>query len=75
MVRQNDSDQWLAATGLSMPLGFIASPLHRLVRFLLLPTLTPNPALIEMIDAVYDARHSRLVTMGPDTGLASCFAP
>jgi hypothetical protein len=28
----NGPDQWLAATGLSMPLGFIASPLHRVVR-------------------------------------------
>jgi hypothetical protein len=32
---QNDSDQWLAAKGLSMPPGFIASPLHRLVRIAL----------------------------------------
>jgi hypothetical protein len=29
---QNVPDQWLAATGLSTPLGFIASPLHRVVR-------------------------------------------
>ena len=28
---QNDSDQWLAATGLSTPLGLVASPLHRVV--------------------------------------------
>ena len=28
----NGPDQWLAATGLSTPLGFIASPLHRVVR-------------------------------------------
>ena len=28
----NASDQWLAATGLSTPPGFIASPLHRVVR-------------------------------------------
>ena len=27
----NVPDQWLAPTGLSMPSGFIASPLHRLV--------------------------------------------
>ena len=27
----NGSDQWLAAKGLSTPLGFIASPLHRVV--------------------------------------------
>jgi hypothetical protein len=27
----NGPDQWLAATGLSTPLGVIASPLHRLV--------------------------------------------
>ena len=29
---QNGPDQWLATDGLSTPLGFIASPLHRLVR-------------------------------------------
>ena len=29
---QNVSDQWLAPRGLSMPLGLIASPLHRVVR-------------------------------------------
>jgi hypothetical protein len=28
----NDPDQWLATTRFSTPLGFIASPLHRLVR-------------------------------------------
>jgi hypothetical protein len=28
----NDPDQWLAASGLSTPLGFIASPLHRVVQ-------------------------------------------
>jgi hypothetical protein len=28
----NGPDQWLAPKGLSTPLGFIASPLHRVVR-------------------------------------------
>jgi hypothetical protein len=28
----NGPDQWLAIAGLSTPLGFIASPLHRVVR-------------------------------------------
>jgi len=31
-VSYNGPDQWLAAKGLSTPLGFIASPLHRVVR-------------------------------------------
>ena len=31
-LSQNDPDQWLAATGLSIPPGLIASPLHRVVR-------------------------------------------
>ena len=30
--RYNGRDQWLAATELSMPHGFIASPLHRVVQ-------------------------------------------
>ena len=32
LLGPNGPDQWLAATGLSTPLGFIASPLHRVVR-------------------------------------------
>jgi hypothetical protein len=45
---QNDSDQWLAATGLSTPLGFIASPLHRMVR--------PTAASSDKCDASESAR-------------------
>lgn len=41
--------------GPSIPLSFIASPLHRLVGLWLLETLAPDAHLIEMIDAVYDA--------------------
>jgi hypothetical protein len=32
VVGANDPDQWLATTRLSTPQGFIASPLHRVVR-------------------------------------------
>jgi hypothetical protein len=32
LISHNAADQRLAATGLSTPLGFIASPLHRVVR-------------------------------------------
>ena len=32
MDSQNGPDQWLATEGLSTPQGFIASPLHRVVR-------------------------------------------
>ena len=45
ILSPNDPDQWLAAEGLSTPLGFIASPLHRLVRLRSLEIGSKKPNL------------------------------
>jgi hypothetical protein len=43
---QNGPDQWLATTGLSTPLGLIASPLHRVVRAA--PPTWPGQCLLRL---------------------------
>jgi hypothetical protein len=48
---RNGPDQWLAPTGLSTPLGFVASPLHRVVMsFLDLFPLIGDKSLASQID-------------------------
>jgi hypothetical protein len=63
----NDSDQWLAATGLSTPHGFIASPLHRVVMSRLSGSRSVGNSEVEHASVLVDPHLRALrAATGPD---------
>jgi hypothetical protein len=70
----NDSDQWLATSGLSTPLGFIASPLHRVVRHIARQQGRPSaPSKRKLLPAVFfDASKAHTSVATNNAVIAEC---